>query len=223
MGEYLPVAPTSDDARKHNQQLPGLGGVFNYVNLQPYHYAANNPLKYVDPTGRSNERDTFTIEYYEDTDAPIVVNIDGEDLFVGEDLDFGDQIPSDAEVAVPEGAYLEIANDQATYGFLEGADISVDGYKAAVAEWMASAEYADALQHQRARGWVNLGLAGAQILGGGGVAIGSKGTLSQAGGAQVLLGLRRLPFALSDVTSSNLIEWDDATMILAGPMIYVDW
>ena len=51
MGEYLPVAPTSDDARKHNQQLPGMGGVFNYANLVVYHYGANNPLKYVDPTG----------------------------------------------------------------------------------------------------------------------------------------------------------------------------
>jgi hypothetical protein len=28
--------------------------VFNYVNLQPYHYGANNPLKYVDPDGRHN-------------------------------------------------------------------------------------------------------------------------------------------------------------------------
>jgi len=55
MGEYLPVAPTSEDARKHNQQLPGMGGVFNYVNLQPYHYGANNPLAYSDPTGRNNE------------------------------------------------------------------------------------------------------------------------------------------------------------------------
>jgi hypothetical protein len=29
-----------------------MGGVFNIVNLHVYHYAANNPVKYVDPDGR---------------------------------------------------------------------------------------------------------------------------------------------------------------------------
>ena len=54
-------APTDDEARKHNENLPGMGGAFNVVNL--YHYAgigqrsdselqANNPVKYVDPDGR---------------------------------------------------------------------------------------------------------------------------------------------------------------------------
>ena len=31
--------------------LPGEGGVFAPVNLNVYHYGANNPLRYVDPTG----------------------------------------------------------------------------------------------------------------------------------------------------------------------------
>jgi len=52
VGEYLPVAPVSDEARKHNERLPGMGGVFNYANLVVYHYGGNNPLKYVDPDGR---------------------------------------------------------------------------------------------------------------------------------------------------------------------------
>jgi len=30
-----------------------MGGVFNYANLHVYHYAGNNPVKYVDPDGRS--------------------------------------------------------------------------------------------------------------------------------------------------------------------------
>jgi len=51
MGEYVPLAPINDDARKHNSNLPGLGGVFNYVNLHVYHYGGNNPIKYVDPDG----------------------------------------------------------------------------------------------------------------------------------------------------------------------------
>ncbi len=28
-----------------------MGGVFNVVNFQLYHYAGNNPVKYTDPTG----------------------------------------------------------------------------------------------------------------------------------------------------------------------------
>jgi len=51
LGEYLPSAPVNEEAKKRNQSLPGQGGVFNYVNLHIYHYAGNNPVKYVDPTG----------------------------------------------------------------------------------------------------------------------------------------------------------------------------
>ena len=65
-GSYIPVAPNSDEARKHNQNLPGMGGVFNYVNLHVYHYGANNPIKYVDPDGREVDI-IFTIKSYEET------------------------------------------------------------------------------------------------------------------------------------------------------------
>jgi hypothetical protein len=40
------------EARKRNGNLPGMGGVFNLVNLHLYHYAGNNPVKYTDPDGR---------------------------------------------------------------------------------------------------------------------------------------------------------------------------
>lgn len=39
--------------KKHNENLPGMGRVFNVVNLHLYHYAGNNPVKYTDPDGRT--------------------------------------------------------------------------------------------------------------------------------------------------------------------------
>ncbi|MEE3314144.1 MAG: toxin TcdB middle/N-terminal domain-containing protein [Treponema sp.] len=53
LGEYIPQAPVSDEARKHNQNLPGMGGVFNHINGDLYAYTANNPVKYTDPDGKA--------------------------------------------------------------------------------------------------------------------------------------------------------------------------
>jgi len=54
MGEYVPSAPINEEAKKRNGNLPGMGGVFNYVNFHVYHYAGNNPVKYTDPDGRES-------------------------------------------------------------------------------------------------------------------------------------------------------------------------
>jgi RHS repeat-associated protein len=62
MGEYIPEAPVDDEARKHNGNLPGMGGVFNYVNLHVYHYAGNNPVKYTDPDGREDDEPPSTFK-----------------------------------------------------------------------------------------------------------------------------------------------------------------
>ncbi|HUZ18500.1 MAG TPA: RHS repeat-associated core domain-containing protein [Spirochaetia bacterium] len=47
----LPQMPINKQARQNNQNLPGDGGVFNYLNLDVYHYAQNNPVQYSDPDG----------------------------------------------------------------------------------------------------------------------------------------------------------------------------
>jgi RHS repeat-associated protein len=67
MGEYIPGAPVNDEVRKQNQNLPGQGGVYNYVNLHVYHYAGNNPVRYVDPNGRENRHVQMLIEKIETT------------------------------------------------------------------------------------------------------------------------------------------------------------
>jgi RHS repeat-associated protein len=90
MGEYLPVAPVNDEAKKRNQNLPGQGGVFNYVNLHAYHYAGNNPVKYVDPDG---EVATYSID---DENKTVTINLDiviyGKDASASLAQDYKDRI-----------------------------------------------------------------------------------------------------------------------------------
>ena len=79
LGDYIPKAPIDDEAKKHNENLPGMGGVYNIVNMHLYHYAGNNPVKYEDPDGRSAEPAEIW-EYVEDVISDPMISTAGYGL-----------------------------------------------------------------------------------------------------------------------------------------------
>ncbi len=82
MESYLPEAPVSDEARRLNGNLPGMGGVFNAVNLAVYTYAGNNPVIYKDPDG--NLITHFTSELKMQTSPWGAENLPGTEVHVSD-------------------------------------------------------------------------------------------------------------------------------------------
>jgi hypothetical protein len=84
LGEYIPGAPVNDEVKKQNWNSPGMGGVFNTVNMHLYHYAGNNPVKYNDPTGLvielSSDATQAEIKQYDRAIAYLKTSEEGQEL-----------------------------------------------------------------------------------------------------------------------------------------------
>ena len=64
LGDYIPGAGKGNTQDSGN--LPGMGGIFNHINFNLYHYAGNNPVKYTDPNGKWTDKMKAAIENHLD-------------------------------------------------------------------------------------------------------------------------------------------------------------
>lgn len=65
LGDYIPAALVDEEARKRNGNLPGMGKIYNTVNMHLYHYAGNNPVKHTDPDGKQSIPSFSSQEHFE--------------------------------------------------------------------------------------------------------------------------------------------------------------
>ncbi|MBR5934515.1 MAG: RHS repeat-associated core domain-containing protein, partial [Treponema sp.] len=52
MSRWISADPAMNTGEYFDKTDSGMGGIYNHVNFNLYHYAGNNPIKYTDPDGR---------------------------------------------------------------------------------------------------------------------------------------------------------------------------
>jgi RHS repeat-associated protein len=119
MGEYVP-GPGQEAGK-----LPGMGDMFNTVNLHVYHYAGNNPVKYVDPDGKwdvkagigfgpaikiniqyKNDKLTLGVKVGFGYGKEVIINLTDEEKEIG--TRFFSSVEGDIELALGEAGALGI-------------------------------------------------------------------------------------------------------------------
>jgi hypothetical protein len=165
----------------------------------------------------------LTISFYDDSNADISVTFDGQTYVLGQDIDFGDSIPFDAEFDVPDGTRIELQNDQfrVTLGDVEG--ISLPEAMENFNRFVTSEEFKERLATQKTQGYVNLGLAAAEI--GGSIYAGSHGNVGVASGL-FLLGTQTAGFAIADIQAANngiLLDYPIVVKTVYRPVTYLEF
>ena len=146
LNDYIPKAPIDDEAKKHNENLPGMGGVYNTVNLHVYHYAGYsqrsfelyNPVKYTDPDGRENE----TVNWWKE-----ILDIFSLDVKVGLSFD----------VAFISKIGIDL--------FSKGAKFSTEGYQEVITEGKVSLNIGPVIIDENGISDVSLSFGGSVLVG----------------------------------------------------------
>ena len=126
LGEYIPLAPVNDEAKKHNQNLPGMGGIFNTVNMHLYHYTGNNPVKYNDPDGKVffQIQEKYLMTDYPDTQklGSSLVNANIRGCFV---VSMANAVFSFLKTKPTDDLFVNIANNKENF---DGSDFKFREY-----------------------------------------------------------------------------------------------
>ena len=117
-GDYIPSAPINDQAKERNQNLPGIGGIFNYVNFHVYHYGGNNPIKLMDPDGRDFYNFSDNDYYVKPESGDEYVLVKPGEMYVGK---------IDGAISAADGTVIKVTDDSRNPYNVDISVFTIDG------------------------------------------------------------------------------------------------